>query len=177
MTTFTAGDYQVLDPGVYTATFDRTEDLLEPGPYGFYTDWFFIVTTEDGPVEVSGRSSKPERLTRSTKARQWLEALLGRPLAKDETVDTTTLEGTRVMLTLDVKVTEVGDFNRVVGIRRVDAAQPSIQQQAARSNVDPEYAAWLAEREAQAAAVEAANAEEPPPPTEAHGDLEADDQA
>jgi hypothetical protein len=175
MPAFKAADYQVLDPGTYAAVFDRADDSPEPGPFGNYTDWFFTVTTAEGPVEVSGRSSKPERLTRSTKARQWLEDLLGRPLAKDESIDTASLKGTQVMLTIDVKTTDVGEFNRIIGIHRVDASQPEVHQQPTEPVVDPEYAKWRAEREAEKAAMAATNAEEPPLPSEPPGDLGADE--
>jgi hypothetical protein len=116
MTSFTASDRLVLEPGVYAATFIRTEESVEEGPYGHFIDWYFSVETDDGDVQISGRSSRPERLTRSTKARVWLEELLGRPLAKSESVDTRSLEGTRVRLT--VGVNDSGEFNRVTAVRR-----------------------------------------------------------
>jgi hypothetical protein len=123
MTTFKADDYQILDPGVYNATFVGTEDSVEEGPYGHYIDWFFAVDTDEGQIQVSGRSSRPERFTRSTKARQWLEELLGRPLTKDENVDTRSLEGTHVRLS--VGTNDTGQFNRVLAIQRDPGASSS----------------------------------------------------
>ena len=123
MSSFTAADYPVLEPGIYSATFLRTEELAEEGTFGPYIDWYFAVETEDGTVDVSGRSSKPARLTRATKARQWVEEILGRALAKGENIDTRSLEGTRVRLT--VGLNDTGQFNRVIDIHRDAEAHPA----------------------------------------------------
>jgi len=54
----TAEEYPVLDPGLYAkAIFDRIEEPDEVGQYGPYINWFFIVTTEDGPVEVTSSAA------------------------------------------------------------------------------------------------------------------------
>lgn len=124
---FTAEDFEVLEPNVYPAIFDRTEESDEPGQFGYFIDWFFDVQTDDGVVSLMGRSSKPDRFTRSTKARQWLEAILGRELAKGESADPNTLKGTPVQLTVDVVKTSKGDDrNRIVSIRRTKPAQPAM---------------------------------------------------
>ena len=158
-TTFTAEEYPVLEPGVYEGLFDRLEEPGEAGQYGPYFNWFFTVNTADGPVEVMGRSSKPDYFTRSTKARQWTEAILGRELAKGETAAPASLQGTAVTLTLDIVKTERGDErNRILSIRRKQATE------SASSTVDPDFQAWKAEQAAKKAAIDAANAEEPPTP-------------
>jgi hypothetical protein len=162
MTTFTAEDYPVLEPGNYEATFARTEESEEPGQYGYWIDWYFDVTTADGIEDVMGRSSLPDRWTRSTKARQWFEAIAGRDLAKGEDADTAKLMGSPVTLTLDVVKTQKGDErNSIVSIRR-RAATPV----ATSATADPEYARWQAEEAAKKATVAAANAEQPPAPSE-----------
>jgi hypothetical protein len=160
----------LLEPGVYPAIFDRLEEPNEEGQYGPFLNWHFTVTTEDDTVEVLGRSSKPEYFTRATKARQWFEAILGRDLKKGESADPNTLRGTRVKLTLDIVKTERGDErNRIVGIRRSQEAEGKVMPVQSSSTVDPAYEAYKAEQAAKKAAVEAANAEEPPPP-EPHGE-------
>ena len=169
MTTFTAADYQLLEPGVYEAVFDRTVDPLEPGPFGHFTIWYFVATTEEGPVEVSGISSRRSRLTRSTKARQWLEDILGRPLINEETIDTSSLRGTRVMLELHIKTTEFGEFNHIVGIRHVAAAKTPVSERDIAANTYAEFAAWLAERGVPPPTVEIANADESPQPSRGAG--------
>jgi hypothetical protein len=124
MTTFAAADYPVLAPGVYNAEFVRVEESVVAGPYGHYIDWFFSVETDDGPIEISGRSSRPERLTRTTKARVWLEQILGRSLAKDERVDTSKLAGAPVQLTIGLN--DSGQFNRVVAIHGPSGPRPDL---------------------------------------------------
>jgi len=165
----TAEEYPVLDPGLYAkAIFDRIEEPDEVGQYGPYINWFFIVTTEDGPVEVMGRSSKPEFFTRATKARQWFEAILGRELTKGETADFEAIRGTAVTLTVDIVKTERGDErNRIVNIRRAEPDEgPSSTAAKPSPDVDPDFEAWKAEQAAKKAAVDVTNVEEPPTPSE-----------
>ena len=170
--TFTAEDYPVYEPGVYDGTFDGIDEPDEDGQYGPYMDWRFAGTTADGPAEFMGRSSKPQYFTRATKARQWLEAILGRPLAKGETIDPASLRGTRVKLTIDIVKTERGDErNRIVNIRRAEADEsPSSPAGEPAPDVDPDFEAWKADQAAKKAAVDAANAEEPPTPSEPTSD-------
>lgn len=173
MTTFIAEDYPILEPGSYPATFERTEESEEPGQYGYWIDWYFTAVTADGPAEVMGRSSLPDRWTRSTKAREWYEAIAGQELAKGEPADTMRLKGTPVTLTLDIVKTKKGDErNRIVSIRR-RAAAPAVTS---APEPDPDYQAWLAEQAAKKAAIDAANAEEPPLP-EAPADLDDESEA
>ncbi len=155
MTVFTAQDYRVFEPGTYEATFDHTEESEEPGQYGYWIDWHFSVTTDDGVEDVMGRSSLPDRWTRSTKARQWFEAIAGRDLTKGEPADTAKLKGSPVTLTLDVVKTQKGDErNAIVSIRRRSGAVVATSG----TTADPEYEKWRAEQ--------AANAEQPSLPTE-----------
>jgi hypothetical protein len=163
MTTFTAEDYPVLEPGNYEALFDRAEESDEPGKFGYWIDWHFSVTTPDGVEDVMGRSSLPDRWTRSTKARQWFEAIAGRDLAKGEDADTAKLKGSPVTLTLDVVKTQKGDErNSIVSIRR----RASVPVVTSSATADPDFLAYKAEQAAKAAAITAANAEEPPAPSE-----------
>jgi len=175
VTVFTAEDYPVLEPGNYEATFDRTEESEEPGQYGYWIDWHFAATTPDGVVDVMGRSSLPDRWTRATKARTWYEAIAGRELGKGEAADTDKLKGSPVTLTLSVKETEKGDErNSIVGIRRRGTSAPAA---VAAPAADPEYEAWKAAQAAEQAAVVAANAEQPPPPTESPAELVTETEA
>lgn len=129
MSAFVAEDFETLEPGVYPAIFDRAEESDTEGRFGFWIDWFFNVQAEDGVVSLMGRSSKPDRFTRSTKARQWYEAILGRELAKGETADLAKLKGIPVTLTVDVVKTEKGDErNRIVSIRRQKAAPKPVSK-------------------------------------------------
>ena len=120
-----AEDYPVLEPGIYQAIFDRVEPSKEPGQFGDYLNWYFTALTEDGPTEVMGRSSLPPKFTRSTKGREWYEALAGRPLAAGETMSFGKLKGTACTLTIDVKKSERGDSNRITNIRRTARPAPA----------------------------------------------------
>jgi hypothetical protein len=118
--TATAEDLPVFDPGDYQATFDRVEPSKEPGPFGDYLDWYFQILTEDGPAEIMGRSTQPNRYTRETKAREWYEALLGRPVASGEKLVLAKLSGTPCVVTVKVVVNTRGtQSNRIESIRRV----------------------------------------------------------
>jgi hypothetical protein len=167
-TTFTAEEYPVLEPGVYPALFDRLEEPDEVGQYGPYFNWFFTVTTSDGQAEVMGRSSKPDYFTRSTKARQWYEAILGRELSKGEAADQASLRGTHVKLTVDIVKTERGDErNRIVNIRREESGEDSSSTAGdPPPNVDPDFEAWKADQAGKKAVVDATNPEGPPTPSE-----------
>ena len=124
-TTFTAEDFTPLQSGGYQARFDRLEEPEEPGKYGLFLNWFFVVTTGEGTVEVMGRSSKPEYFTRATKARQWYEAILGRELAKGETADPGSLRGTLVMLTWSLTFIANGAWRSAVVAHRIAACSPA----------------------------------------------------
>lgn len=169
---FTAEDYEVLEPNVYPATFDHTEESEEPSQFGYWIDWYFDAQTADGVVSVMGRSSKPDKFTRSTKARQWHEAILGRELVKGEPADPNSLKGTAVLLTVDVVKTAKGDDrNRIVSIRRAKAqsAKPATETQPSTDEEDAERKAFLAWKASQAKA-DTVSAEDPqqlpPAPTE-----------
>lgn len=123
--TATAEDSEVLEPGLYSATFSGVEAPDEPGQWGPYLIWHFAVLTDDGPVDVTARSSRPEKYTRSTKARTWYEAILGRPVEKGDTMAFSKLAGRPCQLKLEVKSTEKGDFNRVEDVIRVRAPKRS----------------------------------------------------
>ena len=111
-----AEDNEVLEPGEYPAIFRGVEAPDEPGLYGLYIEASFDALTEDGPVRVTGRASRPERYTRSTKARLWYEAVDGRPLEKGDVMSFSKLVGKPCRLVLEVKDTERGSFNRIVNV-------------------------------------------------------------
>ena len=118
-----AEDAPVLPVGKYRARFDRVEPSVEPGVYGDYLDWYWIALTDDGPMEIMGRSSLPEKFTRSTKGRLWYEAMLGRTLAKGDDMDWDTLKGTPCVLTVEVKKNEKGiESDRTTDIKRACGA-------------------------------------------------------
>jgi hypothetical protein len=111
-----ADDNEILEPGEYAAIFREVEAPDEPGQYGLYLELSFDVLTPDGPVRVTGRASRPVRYTRSTKVRQWYEAIDGRLLEKGDVMSFSKLIGKPCRLVLEVKDTERGSFNRIVNV-------------------------------------------------------------
>lgn len=154
-------DYEVLEAGVYPATFVSLTPSEQDGLYGPYLDWEFTVTGAMlTVVRVTERSSTS--FGPSTKAREWATALLGRPLMKGEHVDFGTLAGTPCQLLLDVVEKEKGIFNRITRILPAPKAVPAhvVPEQ-------PSRAAWEAQFAAQARAAWET----------AHGQLEPDQLA
>jgi hypothetical protein len=88
----------------------------EEGPFGPFLPWEFDAwdgqTSSD--VRVSGRSGA--ELTPMSKAREWAEALLGRPLAKREVLDFDTLAQRPCQLVLEVVTKEKGSYNKITKI-------------------------------------------------------------
>ena len=111
-----ADDLEVLEAGEYPATFQGVTAPDEPSQYGLFLEWDFSVLTEDGPVNVSGRSSRPDVFTRSTKGRLWYEAIAGRQLGKGEVMTFGKLVGRPCRLALEVRDTEKGAFNRILNV-------------------------------------------------------------
>lgn len=116
--TATAEDSDVLEPGLYSATFTGIEVPDEPGQWGEYLIWHFSVITDDGPTDITARSSRPAKYTKSTKARTWYEEILGRPVEKGDVMAFSKLAGRPCQLKLEVKSTDKGDFNRVADVIR-----------------------------------------------------------
>jgi len=139
-------DYEVLDAGVYPATFVSVTPGEEDGLFGPYLDWEFrAVSGALTDVKITGRSSTSFGPT--TKAREWATALLGRPLLRGERVDFGTLKGTPCQLLLEVVEKEKGTFNRITRIL------PASKAAAARvARKQPSQAAFDAKFAAQAAA-------------------------
>ena len=120
--TATAEDSDVLEPGLYSATFTGIEVPDEPGQWGEYLIWHFSVITDDGPTDITARSSRPAKYTKSTKARTGYEEILGRPVEKGDVMAFSKLAGRPCQLKLEVKSTDKGDFNRVA-----DVIPPGVQ--------------------------------------------------
>jgi hypothetical protein len=139
-------DYEVLDAGVYPATFVSVTPSVEDGQFGPYLDWEFTVTGAMlTDVKVTGRSSTSFGPT--TKAREWATALLGRPLTKGERVDFGKLAGTPCLLLLEVVEKEKGTFNRITRILPAPKPAPKaapahvVQEQPSRDAFEAQFAA------------------------------------
>ena len=111
-----ADDNEVLEAGEYAAVFRGIEAPEEKSDYGYYLIWNLEVMTEDGPVAITGRSSRPDKFTKGCKARQWYEAIGARELEKGEVMAFGKLVGRPCRVALEVKSTEKGDFNRILNV-------------------------------------------------------------
>ncbi len=131
MTTYFAEENQTADPGTYAATCTAIAESTEDGPYGPFLEWAFAVDAGgSGTIEVTGRSGV--LFKRGTKARDWYESLLGRELVGREAIDLDAVLGRPANLTLSVKTTPKGEFNRIEDVRppkqRPAAAAPGSAQ-------------------------------------------------
>src|SRR5262245_7517432 len=96
-------------PGTHDGRFVGVEEKTSDG-FGDFWAWEVEVLTEDGPVTVSGASSR--RFGPNAKARRWAEAASDRALKPNEDVDFDRLAGRPVR----VVVEDAGAFSKVVDI-------------------------------------------------------------
>ena len=107
-------EYQVLDPGLYSAKFVSIEE--KDSQNGTYWRWTFEATLPDGDVQVVTANSSA-KLTAATKAGQWVKTLRGgHKLEPGETVDFDGLAGARCQLNIDTDETDRGTFNRIEAV-------------------------------------------------------------
>jgi len=113
-----------IDDGVYPATLleVRVEDPTVNSPNQHqWLKWIFIVQDgSDEPPEMSVPSSY--NFTPKSKARGWVESLLGRTMAVDEEIDTDTLCPADCQVT--VKNDPVSGFARIVDVMGKRRARP-----------------------------------------------------
>lgn len=138
------------DAGRYIATlvdvkFKPKEESLNPD-FGDQLQWFFEMTTEDEPdgVIVQDDGETPSQLfqfsstlmTPKAKARQWVEAFLGRKLNVGEEVGLKDIQGKRAIVVLVDKPSKDGTkvFSNIVSAEPYDPAverkKPSVRTRA-----------------------------------------------
>jgi hypothetical protein len=112
----------------------RQPPIEDPGPHfaivvgvepqtnekGKYAKWLFDVGHNGGTRRITACSSMS--LSAKSKAREWIQAILGRPLGREEKVVFSALKGRRCRLLLSEKDLGDGDLpvNRVEKVYRVD---------------------------------------------------------
>jgi hypothetical protein len=126
MPVYTATDYEALDPGLYVGQFVEVREANSE--HGTYYRWVFEIEDEDH----KGRrihANVSDKFGPSSKARQWAEAMIGRPLRNGERFDTDDLVGRNFHLTI-VNVEKDGrtydNVASVNAIRKVKAAQKEV---------------------------------------------------
>jgi hypothetical protein len=102
-----------LKPGLYQATLDEIE--RRNGANGEFLLWKFIV--DHGEQEVTVSAATSTRFSPQAKARQYAEALRGRPLRPDEDIDLEDLYGNGCQLVVTVE--ELDEHSTVNRIEKV----------------------------------------------------------
>ncbi len=101
MVKLTASDYELLEPGIYTAELEEVEDAVnqDGNPY---LRWKFALADDDYVGRyITGLSSI--NFGPKAKARQWFETLVGRGIEPGETIDTSEAVGRQGMLVIGTK--------------------------------------------------------------------------
>lgn len=97
MPVYTATDYEPLDPGLYVGRFIEVREAKSE--HGTYYRWVFEIKDEDH----KGRqihANVSDKFGPSSKARQWAELMISRPLQNGERFDTDDLIGRDFHLTI-----------------------------------------------------------------------------
>jgi len=114
--------YDTLPEGTYPATFAAIEPMSNES--GTFWKWGFDTTYEGEAHRITATSSP--RLTRKTKAGEWVQTLIGRQLDPGEDFDFDTIVGNPCQLVLIIHDADSGEYNRV---DRVLAAKPELVTQ------------------------------------------------
>src|SRR5829696_1157411 len=90
MPVYTATEYETLDPGLYVGRFVEIREAKSE--HGSYYRWVFEIQDE-GHRGRQIHANVSDKFGPSSKARQWVEAMIGRRLANGERFDTDDLIG------------------------------------------------------------------------------------
>ena len=91
MTKYTATDYEPVPPGLYTGRLEVTEEA--ESQHGVYYRWEFVIEDEGEFKGRRVRANVSDKFGPQSKARQWCEQMIGRPIRKGEEFDTDVLLG------------------------------------------------------------------------------------
>jgi hypothetical protein len=128
MPVYTATEYEPLDPGLYVGRLvEIREARSEHGPY---YQWIFEIQDE-GYEGRQIHANVSDKFGPSSKARQWVESMIGRPLRNGERFDTDNLIGQDFHVTI-VNVEKDGrTYDNVVSvnaIRKAKAAKKEVPE-------------------------------------------------
>lgn len=133
----------VLASGVYLGMLARID--LRTTPFGERLAWIFVIlqaAADGGDFEIIGWTGP--KTHKGTKAGDWVEAITGRRLAKDEHLPVSEMVGVPVQLIL--RVDDLSGFDRLDGVVPAPKRKPEPD--------DPEeaaaFAAFIAQRQAAA---------------------------
>jgi hypothetical protein len=140
MPVYTATDYEPLDPGLYVG---RLAEIREANSeHGTYYRWIFDIRDED----YRGRqihANVSDKFGPNSKARQWVEAMIGRRLANGERFDTDDLIGQDFHVTV-VNVDKDGrTYDNVASVNAIRKARAAKKEDPETDGGDEEEFANL----------------------------------
>jgi hypothetical protein len=140
MPVYTATEYEPLDPGLYVGRFVEIREAKSE--HGTYYRWVFEIRDED----YRGRqihANVSDKFGPSSKARQWVESMIGRRLANGERFDTDDLIGQDFHVTV-VNVDKDGrTYDNVASVNAIRKAKAAKQNQGEADERDEEEFANL----------------------------------
>lgn len=113
-------DYETIPAGVYPATLTGIEEFVDP-QWGPKFRWKFEVRGKKKTATVSQRTS--QAFSPKSNARKIVEGLLGRSLAKGESINTDDLIGTECQVIVTVDEKDTGTFNNIERVMSLNASE------------------------------------------------------
>jgi hypothetical protein len=140
MPVYTATDYEPLDPGLYVG---RLVEIREANSeHGTYYRWIFEVRDE-GHEGRQIHANVSDKFGPSSKARQWVESMIGRRLGNGERFDTNNLIGQDFHVTI-VNVDKDGrTYDNVANVNAIRKPKAAKQNQGEADERDEEEFANL----------------------------------
>jgi len=140
MPVYTATEYETLDPGLYVGRFVEIREAKSE--HGSYYRWVFEIQDEgDRGRQIHANVS--DKFGPSSKARQWVEAMIGRRLANGERFDTDNLIGQDFHVTV-VNVEKDGrTYDNVVSVNVIRKAKAAKKEESEAGEGDEEEFANL----------------------------------
>jgi len=137
MTVFTPTAYTTYEPGVYQAVFKRTEEYTtkpQAGDPQQRIRWLFELLNDDTGEYEPFTGTTSTVFSPKSNAWGWVEGLLGRPIAKDDEIDTDDYRDMKCQLVLSVNETPTGIFNNIDRIlpakKKKGAPRPVVEDEA-----------------------------------------------
>ena len=133
MPTYTATDYEPVPPGLYSAKLEEIEEAQSQ--LGVYYRWRFVI--EKGGFK--GRkvyANVSDKFGPQSKARRWVEQMIGRPIKKGQQFNTDVLLGTsyHVMVSNTPEDERGRVFDNVENVHRI---RPEVAEESDERTEEP----------------------------------------
>src|SRR5215207_6863204 len=138
MPVYTATAYEPLDPGLYVGQLVEIREAKSE--HGTYYRWIFEIQDE-GYEGRQIHANVSDKFGPSSKARQWVESMIGRPLRNGEQFDTDNLIGQDFHVTI-VNVDKDGHtYDNVISVNAIRKTKASrIEEPEADERDEEEFA-------------------------------------